>query len=369
MPKNLVVLVGAGASYDCHVKDFARTANAGYRPPLTSELFSPRPEFQLLLNDYPLIQPDAAAFLGRLRRDSTSSIEKYLRELEERTAPIFRQRSLLLGLYLQRLFHTVSNSYLDDHHGRLPLNAYTELVGTALEAMENGKLNSVTFLTTNYDTVLDRTLSQVLGATLTATNHYLNFRERWSLVKFHGSCDWWYAIDPYKADIRESIFDGRIEQRTRKAIDSGVDLRRHFAGADIHVFPTADRNQSSNAEVFYPALAIPVDRKYGAICPPSHTKHLAEVLGDTKSAFDLLVLGFSCLDLDVLDAFRPYWGKNDKLGIVNGNTTAGKDADARLQASGRNSGSTRNSAARIWDCGFQSFVLNKDGLRSFIPHS
>jgi hypothetical protein len=56
MPDHLIILLGAGASFDCASGLVSRNGN--WRPPLTSQLFDQR--FQPTLNAYPLAEAAAS---------------------------------------------------------------------------------------------------------------------------------------------------------------------------------------------------------------------------------------------------------------------------------------------------------------------
>lgn len=361
--RNLIVLVGAGASYDCHIQQFTKFVDPEWTPPLTPHLFSSRPSFQRILNRFPKAHPAAAAYIARSVANSEVSIEQFLRELLSRPDTISKQQGLFISLYLRDLFTEISTKYLGHGEGVLALNAYTELVGGLYEAFSDGVFASITFLTTNYDYILDRALEAHFTTGFSEIQHYLDFYKGWSLVKFHGSANWWYKLDTIRHKI--PVGDGRASQRTIKAVESGLDLRALCSGAEIEIAAEATRGQRANGEVWFPAIAIPVDRKEGAVCPEKHTQHIETLLADQTCCFDLLVLGFSAVDLDVLKVFENHWQRIRRLLIVNGKQEWSAQTQQRLFQAGLKPEWCVNWNSATWNGGFSDWILNRKGFRVF----
>jgi hypothetical protein len=168
----LIVVLGAGASYDCASTNV--NPDLSMRPPLVKDLFDTR--FQDILHEYPLaeqVAPDVRVAL----QGGAIALEAFLREeLRDSPYPHLRSSYLALPLYLQHLFWQVGDSYA------LQPDNYDRLV------MECLRLDRVTFMTLNYDTILDRRLA--IRDPLASFDDYVKPGRSWGLVKLHGSINW-----------------------------------------------------------------------------------------------------------------------------------------------------------------------------------
>lgn len=362
--RNLIVLVGAGASFDCHVPAFTSIVNSQWRPPLTQDLFDPRECFQEILHRYPKAEAAATAFLARRTATPDFSIEAFLSELLSRKDGLSRQQGLYLSLYLRDLFCEISTNYLASSGVKQSMSAYTELVGALYEAQAADKFATVSILTTNYDLILDRVIERHFRWKFGELQHYLNFHKGWGLIKFHGSANWWHLIGSFEA--RKYCGRGGGVQRLTMAIEAGVDLRAHCNGSDVLIALEGARSQSEHDHVWFPAIAVPVDRKEGAVCPKAQVAYLEALLKDQTCGFDLLVLGFSAVDLDVLRVFEDHWPRIGRLQIVNGNKKWSAETRGRLFNAGLKPSYCRNWDESLWSGGFGDYILMGEGLRRFL---
>ena len=121
--RSLVVVLGAGASHDCYVKEYSPPPEKHFQPPLTSGLFQRASSFQNILTRYRYAVPAAAEFNRRVAQEGRASVEEYLKELNAEDDPICRRQFLHIGLYLQDLFSTISRTYLGEQMSHLLLSA------------------------------------------------------------------------------------------------------------------------------------------------------------------------------------------------------------------------------------------------------
>src|SRR4051812_6254633 len=106
--RGLVILIGAGASYDCseipaQVDPHQRLQAPGERLPLVADLFRPNEQ----LDAFPVVRSMA----GDLRYemgDGASSVEKHLRALVHHRLPSFRRAARLVPLYPQARLASLS---------------------------------------------------------------------------------------------------------------------------------------------------------------------------------------------------------------------------------------------------------------------
>jgi len=272
MPK-LAIILGAGASFDCVPPDrldLTKQDRWDWRPPIVSNLLESK-EFNRFLNS----QLDAADILNSIRMEISEecSFEKALRSRWESDFEHIRRKMRFVPIALQKFFYRVSQSYTSQ-----PAN-YMALVEQTV-----GQGITTAFVTVNYDTILDQVLCrfrrQSGGKRLVSVESYISERD-WLLVKLHGSADWGYRHGG----------TGAIE-----AIVETEELR-DFAREEVEVLPNPGELRDGPTP-FYPALALPVEGKYGFVCPPSHEDALVKHLQDCH---DFLFVGFSARDSDLLD--------------------------------------------------------------------
>ena len=365
---NTPALVGAGASHDCHIEQFTTCVNRQWTPPLTQHLFSNARSFENVLNRYPRLQFVAAEFISKFAADPAFRIEGFMRDLLSREDARSCQDALFISLYLRDLFSAVSDLYVTAGNGLQAINAYTDLVGAIYNAYANErKFTSVTFLTTNYDTLLDRAIENRFSIGFSNIEKYIEFEKNWALIKFHGSTNWHYQIngEAHKLPINKGI----ASDRTLAAINDGFNLRDLSKSTDIFVSNRFDQDLSGNRDVWFPAIAIPVDRKEGAVCPKTHVDYLVKLLQDQARSFDLLVIGFSAIDQDLISVFGGYWDRLCRLMIVNGNEQSSAETQQRFLDAGVNRTICKNWSSACWKGGFANFVLHRNGLREFLERN
>jgi hypothetical protein len=279
--RQLIVVLGAGASFDCAGPLVGR--NDGRRPPLVTELFDER--FADILHEYPLaeqVAPDIRIAVG----SGQLALEAYLRdELRNSEYEHLRRRYFAIPLYLQHLSFEVSHSFTSH-----PDN-YDRLITEAL------RFERVTFITLNYDTLLDDRLA--IDSAIGSIDDYVSSKRRWSLVKLHGSVNWGRAVQhpepPTRSEVGQLIAarDGvrrvetfaedfaalreGVERRTSDRIElreaEGLDgLRAEWSWNDQQF----SYGRAQEAQLYYPALAVPLGPADELVCPETHVEHVRE---------------------------------------------------------------------------------------------
>jgi len=301
----LFVLLGAGASRGA-------VSNGAYEPPLTSELFAER--FNGILLRYPAVDT-AAAEIRRATARGGVALEKHL--AEKYAAPDGHAHALHTGralpLYLQEVLTEASCCAWE------PRN-YDLLWRPILEHVD-----SVTFITLNYDTILDGRLAAG-DAPLDTLEDYIASDRRWSLIKLHGSINWGYPIDngiddtgsyyahrpsagiratgPIEMTRLAPWFDDREWQGHVSGSTPGPKLGAVVARCVGNALREARRpDYPANRAPLFPALALPLGANDRFVCPDTHVEHLRDQLDSSKDA-TLLVIGYSAIDSSVLDELR-----------------------------------------------------------------
>jgi hypothetical protein len=116
----------------------------------------------------------------------------------------------------------------------------------------------------------------------------------------------------------------------------------------------ADRRfDGRDGAVYYPALSIPVGEEDELFCPPEHLAAARERL-KSGDGLNLLVLGYSGLDQEVLRLLRESEAKVRSLFVVNGNERASLEAADRIMRA--ISGGTGVRADSVFAGGFTDAV-------------
>lgn len=282
----VVALIGAGASYASG--DYEAEA----RPPLTRDLFSTLDAVELL-RTYVLAQGASQVVEREMRQDSTLAFEQALRSLREDGHEHHRLMSLALPLYLQALLLRYSEQ----------LHAYATRYSILVDELLRLRTD-VYFVSLNYDTLLDYRLGAL--SPLLSIDRYIDDARGWSLIKPHGSANWFRELsDPFdpKAPGDRWIASPRIECVPASSFE-------------LHVVRDTPFTEADRVTRRYPAIALPEGPKDELVLPPEHLRHFRRGLVGAQQ-LDLLVLGYSALDTEVLDLIKQSGTRVRRLTVVN----------------------------------------------------
>ena len=348
----LVVLIGAGASYDCTSGDVQ--TDTDLRPPLVKDLFAQRGTFGRVLNAYPLAAMAAAEIRSTLPHEAIA-LETYLRErLRGSTDDYARRRYRQIPLYLQDLFHRISTPASPDEPSTLGFTRQPDYYDVLLNLTL--ALDRVVYITLNYDTLLDQRLGSYFGG-FRSLDDYISARRNWTLAKLHGSINWARPL------ARELETDRRQMQRENyvehlNGLDE-LELDRHVV---MRSGSLETMRYNGGRIVYYPALSTPLGAEDELSCPPEHIVHLKRVLGE-MGEINLLVIGYSGLDQVVLQLLAESTAGLRKLLVANGSSEAsGAAADKIANALGRKGGSPADAP---YPGGFGELVSSGD-LGAFV---
>jgi hypothetical protein len=293
----LLVILGAGAAYDCasgNVPD----RHDDFRPPLVTQLFEGRPTFTRILHQYPLAEQAAADIRPALAGGSVA-IEAFLKDrLRDSDYQHARRQYWAIPLYLQHLVFEISMWDYDSGRGYTAQpDSYDRLINAAL------RLDEVTFVTLNYDDLFDRRL--FIHGALDSMESYLGAGQNWALIKLHGSINWGRIVlnapsqiaptDPFLAQTFANLGD-TIE------VDDNVSLRLQ---PDIRQV----RFDEEPFRLYYPALSVPLGTEDELVCPDQHVNYLKDITGHYEP-LDVLVIGYSGLDQEALNLLSWGWSAN-----------------------------------------------------------
>jgi hypothetical protein len=295
----LIVILGAGASRGS--ADYARRL----RPPLTVDLFN-EADYEAQLRIYELAH-QAGRFINNEREgDSTLGLEAALHQLRTSGHAHHRHMALAIPPYLQHLLHSVS----EFHYTRA--FRYDRLIERLL------RLPYVCFLTLNYDVLLDRRLNGYHR--LATLDDYITRKKNWSLIKLHGSVNWyheaaeWFEAVAPPTGLRWDELNFHCE-RSDASLD---EIRGGFADS------RTDR---------YPALAMPEGADDRLVLPAEHVGFITDMFGSLPE-IDLLVIGYSGLDVEPLKLLSSWDCRVRRMTVVNRDYKWAMDVMARFQAAG-----------------------------------
>ena len=264
----LVVLCGAGASYDCAPE--GADIRTEFRPPLVQSLFEPR--FGNILSGF----PKAQAISEEIRTVATTSqsLEEVLAKFAQKGSIRRRRQYRQVPLYLRQVMGECGAQFLK--HGA---TNYDTLIGQ----VEDSSFAHVAYVTVNYDVLLDLAVAGLYWySPITELGQYVVPERAWQIYKLHGSINWGVALHNV----------GDHQAGTLAALDSVDTLDFDFETVRVlqgfHL-----KHLAAEGRTFYPWLSVPERSKEGFSCPNSHLDSLRQ---DLQECTAVLLIGYSGLD-------------------------------------------------------------------------
>ena len=274
----LMVVFGAGASFDSVNLSQHPNIDPAYRPPLANDLFHSR--FDDMFHG---LRSELVPILNMLRSlPNDRPVERVLQELEERAAGYPRRRGQLMAVrfYLRLLLRSCGDVYAEgaDH-----ATNYVALFDSIAE-WQHHTGEEVAIVTFNYDLMVEYALGAVVDMTFGTTRAWMT-GPGIRVFKLHGSVNW-----AHPAHIPGHQGDMQIADVCRAANGETLDV-------DGRIFEVSDTVGSASTSVttHVPALAIPVVSKSGFECPSDHLDELKTVLPRVDR---ILVVGWRATETD-----------------------------------------------------------------------
>lgn len=308
----LVVLIGAGASQGAGQNMVVPA------PPLTTELFNPA--YDAVLHQYDLAMKAGRHISEEIAGSSSPPVfEDLLRGLRDSKHAHHRHMALAVPFYLQELLWQQSEVQ------NLRASAYERLTRKLLE------LESVFFVTLNYDILLDRQLNAYRS--LNTLDAYVEPHSNWALLKPHGSVNWsWPLAVPTYAYTPAADLDYSPTDLIAVSPDAHWSTMR---GVQSHEIDEPFRRTTPVER--YPALALPLGPDDEIIMPREHIDRLVHGIR-TAAEIDLLVIGYSGYDKAILkllhDAISAGNTRVRRATIVNVDQAGAADVYGRFDAAG-----------------------------------
>ena len=287
MPKNALVILGAGASSGLAVAG-QNIPQPEYTPPITKEIFTGAyAGTNLHLRHYPRAEQLANRLRVKLKTDP-ESLEVEMRNLRDSPEPDTARSFLEMPIFFQELFGEISARYSTSNGN------YDALVLALLES----DFDKIAFVTLNYDLFLDRTLATLAGLSdgiFPNIRSYITTGDRWMLIKLHGSVSW---MRPVLRPVDGP--GGSVDAKRRRLLTLLDEIGRFSGKKELRVAEWDDWFTKTDGgwQAHYPHLAVPIKDKTDPVCPQQHLDALQEFLPTCRN---VLAIGVSGRDLDLFE--------------------------------------------------------------------
>jgi len=330
----LMVIFGAGASYDSYGALTPPPIANQLRMPLANQLFDRR-----FGDDYRLF-PQCHPIIPLLQRSGVN-VESVLEGLQQEASqypPGLSQLAAIrfyLGYMLSRCQQTWTNSVTKG-----PTNYKTLLDQIARRPIAKEKVCLVTF---NYDTLLDEALTS-RGIKIQAMNDYVS--SDFYLIKLHGSVNWVHEVRGLA--VPNLSGDYLISEIINNTPTLNVD------GESFEIVSENPFARQAGRPLF-PALAIPVENKPGYECPKDHRKVLESCLPRVTK---VLVIGWRGSENRFLKTLADGLPKNANFLVVSRNEESAGQTITRITPVMREANITGNFFATKTT--FSGFVFSPE---------
>jgi len=263
-----------------------------------------------------------------------STLERVMDRLQADAAahPMRYAQLAAIRFYLRDLFLQTDREWLDRTSRLTNYHPLLDQLQTWRERSGNQPVCIVTF---NYDLLLEDALDSV-GLDWASFDGYIAGPD-WTVIKPHGSINWIRETDEPKPSGLQPLI--------RHAAEYKPSTRYKVARIDdIRALP----------DLYYPALAIPLESGKDFECPPEHLGWLRDHLRETT---EILIIGWRATEKSFLKLLADNIpaGLRFPLTIVCGNGTEGTATANNLAGSGVGQYAHR----QIFNGGFGRFVDEK----------
>jgi hypothetical protein len=329
-PDTLLVIVGAGASYDCTepfrtagTYDETKVCLPGeqqafewrhVRPPLTYQLAMSQPFYNLLAVKYPSAGPVIAELRDRLSRRGSDAptLEQALADYQRRASrdEQMYQHLMAARFYLRDLIWGAGKFALSpDVSGGV--TRYTRLV-QRLHEWQSEEKRRLVFVSFNYDLLLESACAQVWGFQWGKRESYV-IGDHALILKPHGSVQW-EAPDQSLAPAALPVASA-AEWTVNHAKNLEPDLKRLWC---FNLDSTA-----LTREPAIPVLAMPMAGKSDFLWPPEQREAFDSL---KQSVTRVLTLGWRAAEPHFVQLMHSAVCDEHKRMVVTGGRSAENDA-------------------------------------------
>ncbi len=336
----MLVIVGAGASYDSIPTRPVRAAVLEHRLPLADQLFEPRRAFEAVQRLLPRMMGIVPNLVSRINGESVEDVLARFSE-EAKEYPERLTQLACTRFYLQSIIHSCEVGWYKSDP--VPSNMMA-LIDQMESIRKTG--SRACFVTFNYDRLIEHALGTRDQSFETLNDYTPN--EGYEVFKLHGSVDW---LRPIPGQL--------ISQFGGSGWDLAQRVSRQIASlpkpGDIAKTPAMPSVVHDNV-VAIPAIAIPLKAKSEFELPQAHLDLLTIRLGEAR---EILTIGWRGAERHFLDLLHKCNRFAFTVYCVAGSIRDAEETKANMQRAGI------DGEYKLFGDGFTSFIANYSALPLF----
>lgn len=307
-----VVILGAGASYDCinrfHDRPGYHDAHK-WRPPLGNDIFGARENFREIYDKY----PGAKSLSHSI--NSGKDIEEFFQskwDLAIDKNDKYTLANIINTQYcLQELFYKISTEY----NQNIGASNYHVLIQQAHDYhIKSGE--EVCFITFNYDLLLEYALIQYYNEEKTVSKEtYSKYPIK--IFKPHGSCNWFKKFKGSKFQFeflnlldKKPLYADILSELSDEIEVSDFPISRiHSDQINFPIFHFGKDGNNMNKYMFcFPQLLLPIKTKDEFVMSEEDVKQMNQSL---SKCTDMLIIGWKGQEEYFLETLKEQCGKNE----------------------------------------------------------
>jgi len=310
----LLVIVGAGASYDClPERELDRTTINGpglpprsacdVRPPLTKDLVQAGEFYNKLVVRYPQCRP------------VVDDLRRRLRTTQQRSLTLIRSHITAMCFYLRDLLWA-STDYMLSADLTGGVTNYTTLV-RRLRQWATSMNRHVCFVSFNYDLLLDYACRDDWGLNPLNLASYVSDPYT-TLIKPHGSVHWAWPLASQSGTVGSADADAAAIAAGSPVVPPGTPIR-------VDTTPGHRPSRLVNCPVTVPALAFPMPAKTESdlVWPPEQQTFVDALQGRVRR---LLIIGWRAAEPEFVGRLQQIVMCPARVLIASGGPSAKDDA-------------------------------------------
>lgn len=269
----LLVVFGAGSSFDSAPARPVSEFNLPERPPLANDLFADGPFFADAITYFPRCQP-IVPYLQQI--PETTSLEAQLQQLQTEASeyPERHRQIAAIRYYLQFRLLQCERQWFSAIKGITNYKTLLDQIQRRLQSNEQ-----VCLVTFNYDRMLEQALTSVNVSVANFPSYVAH--PQWKLIKLHGSVHWAREVE---TPINDVISRGDWDI-VKELIESAMTVKFSNRFRINENLPIAKDGNIALS----PAIAVPLIEKEEFECPPDHLDALRTFLPTVKK---VVVIGW-----------------------------------------------------------------------------
>ncbi len=289
----LLLIFGAGASYDSVNPDNIQRPRFQERPPLAKELFEIRDIWGHAIDKHPECVPLIYRMREAVKKDIP--VETELENIRAESDTDHRRPSQLaaLRMYIRQIISDCEITWLSRAHG---ITNYVGLIDRIEKwrIKNNEKVRIVTF---NYDTFIESACERNSVLKIRELSSYVA-NDDYKIFKVHGSVDWARKSIAPDGFFEATGAEGDLNTRAREQI---IKLAESLKISEETVKIDSPKQYYKEEYLLFPSIAIPVEKKKEFECPEEHTKQLIKSF---KEIDRVLVIGWRGTEKHFLDMWK-----------------------------------------------------------------